>query len=933
MKTHELKHRLVLALLLMAVSLPVSAQILEIDPAFPNVEDTITVIYDASQGNAALVGVTPVYAHAGVITDQSTSPTDWQFVQGNWGTADAKVLMEDIGNNKHRIKYHIRSFYGFPMGTNVQQLSFVFRNEDGSTVGRSSDGSDIYYDLFAPGQLAAAILSPVEDVNLIQLGDSIRVKGEASDSSTLTLLANGNQVAQVQGRVLDTYFTPPAGGDYLVEFVADNGNSEVRDTIKVFTRPDLVVMDPPTLTEPGVTYLNDSTVRIALLAPDKQYVYTLGDFNNWEPTSAAYMNRTTDGRLYWLDVTGLTAGEEYAYQFLIDGTLKVADPYAEKILDPWNDPWIPATSYPNLKPYPTGKTTGIVSVLQTAQVPYQWQTSTYTRPSVDDLVIYELLVRDFSEDRTYQVVIDSLDYLQNLGITAIELMPIMEFEGNESWGYNPMHFFAADKYYGTENDLKALIDSCHTRGIAVILDMVLNHAFGQCPLVQMYWDGSKPSANSPWFNVDATHPFNVGFDFNHESNDTKYFADRVLKYWVEEFRFDGYRMDLSKGFTQTNNPNNVGAWSSYDASRIALLERLYNELKTVDPDVYFILEHFADNTEEKELSDKGMMSWGNLVHAYNEATMGYLSGSNFDWISYQKRGWNDPHVVGYMESHDEERLMFKNLEFGNSNGSYSTKDLNTALARMEQAVAFFLTIPGPKMMWQFGEYGYDYSIDFNGRVGNKPVRWDYLNNPNRLKLYKVYSAVGQLRQSSDAFETDNYNLDVGGAIKRIWLSHSDMDVMVIGNFDVINQSGSPSFQSTGWWYNFFTGDSINVTDPNMSMSLAPGEFHIYTDRSLTTPDVTLSTFDQIERHPFRMRLAPNPASTFTEVSYILPESEEVKIRVMDLQGRVLSQESLGRQIAGEHLWTWEVNDKLPAGMYLIQMQAGELQEQSRVMVR
>lgn len=286
-----------------------------------------------------------------------------------------------------------------------------------------------------------------------------------------------------------------------------------------------------------------------------------------------------------------------------------------------------------------------------------------------------------------------------------------------------------------------------------------------------------------------------------------------------------------------------------------------------------------------------------------------------------------------MESHDEERLMFKNLEFGNSNGSYSTKDLNTALARMEQAVAFFLTIPGPKMMWQFGEYGYDYSIDFNGRVGNKPVRWDYLNNPNRLKLYKVYSAVGQLRQSSDAFETDNYNLDVGGAIKRIWLSHSDMDVMVIGNFDVINQSGSPSFQSTGWWYNFFTGDSINVTDPNMSMSLAPGEFHIYTDRSLTTPDVTLSTFDQIERHPFRMRLAPNPASTFTEVSYILPESEEVKIRVMDLQGRVLSQESLGRQIAGEHLWTWEVNDKLPAGMYLIQMQAGELQEQSRVMVR
>lgn len=932
MKLQTWKPRLIIAWLVMGALTPLSAQILDIDPAFPNVEDSVTIIYDATQGNGALTGVSPVYAHAGVITDQSNSPTDWKFVQGNWGTPDSKVLMEDIGNNKHRIKYHIRSFYGIPVGTNVQQLSFVFRNATGSIVGRAPDGSDIYYDLYAPGQLAAAILSPGESVNLVEGGDSIRIKAEASDSSTLSLLANGTLIAQTQGRVMDTYFSPPAGSDYLVEFVADNGSTTVRDTIKVFTRPDLVVLDPPGLTEPGVTYLNDSTVRLALLAPDKQYVYALGEFNQWEPSSSAFMNRTNDGRLYWLDITGLIPGKEYAYQFFIDGSLKVADPFAEKILDPWNDPWIPATSYPNLKPYPTGKTTGIVSVLQTAQVPYQWQTATYTRPSVDDLVIYELLVRDFSQERTFQVLIDSLDYLQNLGITAIELMPIMEFEGNESWGYNPMHFFATDKYYGPEERLKALIDSCHARGMAVILDMVLNHAFGQCPLVQMYWDGSKPTSNSPWFNTDATHPFNVGFDFNHESGDTKYFVDRVLRYWVEEFRFDGYRMDLSKGFTQVNNPTDVGAWSSYDPSRIALLERMYNELKTVDPDVYFILEHFANNTEEKELSEKGMLLWGNLVHSYNEATMGYLGGSNFDWISHQKRGWNDPHVVGYMESHDEERLMYKNLEFGNSNGTYSTKNLNTALARMEQAVAFFLTIPGPKMMWQFGEYGYDYSIDFNGRVGNKPVRWDYLNNPNRLKLYKAYSAVGQLRQSSDAFETDNFNLDVGGAIKRIWLSHPDMDVMVIGNFDVINQNGTPSFQSTGWWYDYFSGDSLNVTDQNMTMSLAPGEFHIYTDRRLTTPDVTLNTYDLLQQHPFRMQLAPNPASFSTEIRYTLPVSDEVTIRMMDWQGRILKEEKRGRQLAGEQVWTLELPGDRSSGMYLIQIQAGTLSEQAKLLL-
>jgi len=285
-----------------------------------------------------------------------------------------------------------------------------------------------------------------------------------------------------------------------------------------------------------------------------------------------------------------------------------------------------------------------------------------------------------------------------------------------------------------------------------------------------------------------------------------------------------------------------------------------------------------------------------------------------------------------MESHDEERLMFKNLEYGNSSGTYNTKDLNTALARMEEAAAFFLTVPGPKMIWQFGELGYDYSIDFNGRVGNKPVRWDYLQDPNRQKLYKVYSAIGQLRKSSPAFTTENYNLDVSGAVKRIWLSHSDMDVMILGNFEVTDQTGTPSFQSTGMWYDYFTGDSINVTDVNMSIALSPGEFHIYTDRRLTTPDVTLNMFEQLEKHPFQLRVAPNPAIGFTEVSYTLPASEAVQITILNLQGQVLHKESLERQIAGPNSWTWAVASDLPAGLYLIQLQAGDRREVERVMV-
>ena len=89
-----------------------------------------------------------------------------------------------------------------------------------------------------------------------------------------------------------------------------------------------------------------------------------------------------------------------------------------------------------------------------------------------------------------------------MGINAIEMMPVNEFEGNLSWGYNPDYYFAPDKYYGPANNMKQFVDNCHKKGIAVIMDIALNHSFGQAPMVQLYWDAvnSRPAANNPWFN-------------------------------------------------------------------------------------------------------------------------------------------------------------------------------------------------------------------------------------------------------------------------------------------------------------------------------------------------------------------------------------------------------------------------------------------------
>lgn len=914
---------LILSLFVLAAPL-LQAQILSVDPVFPTSDDTVTIIYDATQGNVGLTGVSPVYVHTGLITSQSTSSSDWQYVQGTWATTGDSILMEDLGNNLHKIRYHVRSYYGLPAGEDAQEMAFVFRNADGTMAGRGSDGSDIFYPLYDTVSLAASILSP-SNLNFYDPGEMVSIQVAASDSATISLFINNVLVKQVFDKAISYTDTLTAPGVRRLKAIVDNGSNSFVDSIRYFVRPPQQIAALPPGIEDGINYLNDSTVILSQYAPGKNSMIAVGEFNDWDAAPEAFMKMTPDGNRFWVEIPSLTPGKEYAYLFLVDEDLLLSDAYAEKVLDYWNDPWISDSTYPNLRPYPdVGIGQRVVSLLQTAQVPYTWQTQDFQRANQKELVIYEMLIRDFVAAHDYKTVIDTLDYLQRMGINAIELMPVMEFEGNSSWGYNPSFFFAADKYYGPANDLKAFIDTCHSRGIAVILDMVLNHSFGQNPLVQMYWDAAnnKPAANSPWFNPDATHPFNVGYDFNHESPATQAFVDRVLAHWINEYHFDGYRMDLSKGFTQVNSGGNVGAWGNYDASRIALLKRMADQVWANEPETYIILEHFADNSEEKELSEYGFMLWGNLVHDYNEATMGFLPNSDFKWISYQERGWADPHVVGYMESHDEERLMYKNLEFGNSSGPYNTRDLTTALERMEQAAAFFFTIPGPKMIWQFGELGYEVEIDFNGRTGEKPIRWYYQLSPERVKLYRVYSALINLRNGHEVFDTDDYNLSLTGAFKRIHLNDPTMNVTVIGNFDVSLATGSPDFQHTGMWYEFFTGDSLNVTNVSTSLALNPGEYRLYTDVKLTQPDVTLSA-DETLADRIGLSLFPNPFSTEVIFAFDLNESGTVSLEILDMTGRVVSQVSnqVNGNGPGEIRWngTNEAGQPLVPGAYFYRL--------------
>jgi len=257
--------------------------------------------------------------------------------------------------------------------------------------------------------------------------------------------------------------------------------------------------------------------------------------------------------------------------------------------------------------------------------------------------------------------------------------------------------------------LKILIDECHKRNIAVIVDVVFNHAFSQSPLCQLWWDATefRPSSDNPYFNTTARHPFNVGYDANHESTYTKAWIKQVLTYWLEEFKIDGFRFDLSKGFTQTFSGNDANLMSRYDQSRIDILKEYADHIWSINNDCLVILEHFAESSEEKVLAEHGMLLWNNLQFQFAEAAMGYAS--DLKGVDYQRRGFEQPNLITYLESHDEERMAYKINRWGNSEGNYNTKELETLTERMVAAYTIFMSIPGPKMLWQFSEFGYDYS--------------------------------------------------------------------------------------------------------------------------------------------------------------------------------------------------------------------------------
>ena len=590
----------------------------------------------------------------------------------------------------------------------------------------------------------------------------------------------------------------------------------------------------------GIYYGEDGTsVTLCTYAASKtqsaKRVFLLGDMTDWKLSADYQLYK--DGNYFWITLTGLTPGQEYRFQYAVeraDGVKKqISDLYSEKVLHP-DDQYEPKKVDPSLIDYPSGKgADGYVTVIQPGKPQFEWSDATlnFKRPNKNNLVIYELWIYDYTEGRSLKGLMKRLDYIQNLGVNAIELMPICEFDGNYNWGYSPNHYFAPDRAYGSEEMYKEFIDECHKRGIAVILDMVFNHATGLNPMNKLYPYGTD-LANNPWFNVNAPHSDNVYEDWNHGFAPAHEMFIRALQYWLTEYKVDGYRLDLSHGLC-SDQPNTA----------VANLKDYYDKgVKAVSPDAYMILEHWGSNmgSERPQLVNYGMQCWSNTTNAYCQTAMGWLQDGD-GLADASKDGY-----VSYCESHDEERMQYKAKKYGN--GDLQT---NTAarLGRVAENVAFNVLLNGSHMLWMWEEIGYDFSINCDldhpnaenesYRCNKKPrpeIR-SYFTNTNRVAAFTKCAQVITLRTQlmPEVFEGNPNGLIVGSgrALRRVqWGSN----VIAVANFGV---TGNQSYTvPSGTWYDYLEGG----TPAAATYTLAPGELKVFTGTQIAPP-----TFSDISK--------------------------------------------------------------------------------------
>lgn len=761
-------------LFLLATVFGVSAQIVTTDPDPVQVSsENLVIYYHSDQGNKGLLNQPasdPVYAHTGVITDKSNGA--WAYAPV-WKDNSAKYKLEYVSENLWKLNIgDIRTYFGITDDDEqVLKLCFVFRNATASKEGKTSTGGDIFVDVVSEG-FSITLTNDNPNGNLItESSKNVVFTVAATQTADITLSVNGEQIAAQKGvKKLEAAYNFENRGTYTVKAVAvAAGLTEVAEEIMTFPDSSVAENYPGGVPKPGTVKQADGSVIFCAAAPQKQDAILVGSWNNYGIENRQVMKYQDyqGNRYFWTSVSDLDSDTWYPYYYIFDNVNRVGDPYAKLILDPYNDKYITDREFPGLMKYPEQVSGNIPLAVYWENVnKYDWKVKDFKGAEASDLIVYELLFRDFTGNEgkadangTVREAIKKIPYLKALGVNAIELMPIMEFNGNNSWGYNTNFYFAPDKAYGTPADYKEFIDLCHQNGMAVILDIVFNQSDGLHPWYQMY-----PVSSNPFYNQYAPHAYSVLNDWNQDNLLVQQQWFDCVQYWMKEYKVDGYRFDLVKGLGDNDSYGGSNDYNTnkYNASRVARMKKIHAAMKEVNPDAYFINENLAGDQEENEMAADGQLNWANINNSSCQYAMGYSTDAvlNRFYAPQDSRTWGS--TVSYMESHDEERAAYKQNQYG----ADGIKGNNTAsMRRLGSIAAQMILSPGAHMIWQFGEMGNAQTTKNGGENNTSPkiVNWSLLDNADNEGLMQNYRQLNWLRR-------DNPELFVQGTQTSILLS-------------------------------------------------------------------------------------------------------------------------------------------------------------------
>ena len=486
----------------------------------------------------------------------------------------------------------------------------------------------------------------------------------------------------------------------------------------------------------GVSIINGGAA-FRVWAPHAEAVAVTGTFDDWaaqpdgskddaqKVKSAPHQLLSEDNGYWYGQVAGAKVGEEYRF-VLVNGDQVISriDPYARHV------------------------TSSIGNAIITDPDAYDWEGDDFTAPTLNEMVIYEMHVgtffdKDPDDDKpaTLDTIEEKLDHLVHLGINAIELMPLMEFAGDYSWGYNPAHIFAVESAYGGPEKLRDLVKVCHRHGLAVIIDVVYNH-FGPSDLDLWQFDGwSENDKGGIYFYNDwkSSTPWGDTRPDYGRGEVREFIRDNAMM-WLAEFHADGLRYDMtpymrSVDAGETNIPD---GWS--------LTHWINTEIRERFPRAITIAEDLHGEPKVVSTDDDGAAfhaQWDNhFVHPIRAAV---ISASDEDRDMDAVRdavefSYGDAFSrVIYTESHDEvangSARVPQEVDDGDPTGYYAQK-------RSTLGAALVLTSPGLPMIFQGQEF-----LEGEWFRDTVPLHWD--QQDEFTGIFRMYSDLVGLRLNKE----------------------------------------------------------------------------------------------------------------------------------------------------------------------------------------